>query len=101
MRAVLFGIALALGLAIAIPAPAIGAGCCHRPRSPLIPRAAWQLLISSPEGKDPKADINANRGGGGRWYANPIWMAIGGLAVPGSVLIVMAVRGGGTTIVKE
>jgi hypothetical protein len=48
-------------------------------------------------------DINVNKGGGGgRWYANPMWIAIGGLAVIVLlVLIVMAARGGGTTIVKE
>ena len=101
MRAVLFGIALALGLAIAIPAPvsaldmsstAIAAGS-----SSTVAAADFQ-----PEGKDLKVDINVNRGSGGRWYANPVWMAIGGLAVLVLlVLIVMAVRGGGTTIVKE
>jgi hypothetical protein len=102
MRAVLFGIALAFGLAIAVPAPvsvldvsstAIAAGS-----SSTVAAADFQ-----PEGKDLKVDINVNRGtSGGRWYANPVWMAIGGLAVLVLlVLIVMAVRGGGTTIVKE
>jgi hypothetical protein len=48
-------------------------------------------------------DINVNRNGGGsRWYANPMWIAIGALAVIVLiVLIVMAARGGGTTIVRE
>jgi hypothetical protein len=47
-------------------------------------------------------DINVNKGGGGsRWYANPMWIAIGGLAVLlFVVLIVMVSRGGGTTVVK-
>ena len=46
-------------------------------------------------------DINVNKGGGGRWYANPVWIAIGGLAVLVLIaLIVMAARGGGTTVVK-
>jgi len=46
-------------------------------------------------------DINVNRGGGGRWYANPVWIAIGALAVIVLIaLIVMAGRGGGTTVVK-
>ena len=102
MRAVLFGIALAFGLAIVVPAPvsvldvsstAIAAGSSSTV-------AAGDL---QPEGKDLKVDINVNRGSsGGRWYANPVWMAIGGLAVlVVLILIVMAVRGGGTTIVKE
>lgn len=47
-------------------------------------------------------DINVNHGGGGgRWYANPMWIAIGALAVIVLIaLIVMAGRGGGTTVVK-
>lgn len=48
-------------------------------------------------------DINVNHGGGGgRWYANPMWIAIGALAVIVLIaLIVMAGRGGGTTVVKD
>ena len=48
-------------------------------------------------------DINLNKGGGGggRWYANPVWIAIGGLGLLFVlVLVVMAARGGGTTVVK-
>ena len=53
--------------------------------------------------KDVNVDINVNRGSGGRWYASPVWIAIGGLAVLiVLVLLVMAMRGGGgTTIVRE
>jgi hypothetical protein len=101
MRAVVFGIALALGLAIAIPAPVsaldLSSTAITADSSSTVVAADFQ-----PDGKDLKVDINVNRGGGGRWYANPVWMAIGGLAVLVLlVLIVMAVRGGGTTIVKE
>jgi amino acid transporter len=47
-------------------------------------------------------DINVNHGGSGRWYANPVWIAIGALALIVLVaLIVMAGRGGGTTVIKE
>jgi hypothetical protein len=47
-------------------------------------------------------DININKGeGGNRWYANPMWIAIGGLALLLLlVLIVTVSRGGGTTVVK-
>jgi hypothetical protein len=54
----------------------------------------------------PKAqvDINVNRNGGGRWYASPVWIAIGVLAlILILLLIVLATRsggGGGTTIVR-
>ena len=56
---------------------------------------------AQPSGKV-DVDINVNRGqGGGRWYANPVWIAIGALAVIVLIaLIVMAGRGGGTTIVR-
>jgi len=58
------------------------------------------------ETKEYKLDIDIDRGGGDArvWYANPIWIAIGGVALVLFIaLIVMASRGGsgGTTIVKE
>jgi hypothetical protein len=47
-------------------------------------------------------DINTHSGGGGAWWASPVWMAIGGIAlVLLIVLIVMAARGSGTTVIKE
>jgi hypothetical protein len=47
-------------------------------------------------------DINVNHHGGGRWYANPVWIAIGALAlIVLIVLIVMAARGGGTTVIRD
>jgi hypothetical protein len=52
--------------------------------------------------KDVNVDINVNRGGG-RWYASPVWIAIGAIAaVVVLLLIVLIARGGGgTTIVRE
>ena len=47
-------------------------------------------------------DIDVNDGGGSAWWTNPVWIAIGIIGVLVLVLIiVMAARGGGTTIVKE
>jgi hypothetical protein len=49
----------------------------------------------------PQINVEINQGGARRWYENPVWMAIGGLAlVMLIVLIVMATKGGGTTVVK-
>ena len=54
----------------------------------------------------PKAqiDIDINKGGGGRaWYANPMWIAIGGIALVVLILLVVTASrggGGGTTIVR-
>jgi hypothetical protein len=50
----------------------------------------------------PQINVEVNRGGRG-WYANPVWVAIGGVAlVLVILLIVMAARGGGggTTVVR-
>lgn len=52
--------------------------------------------------KPPQINVEINKGGGGRaWYQNPVWIAIGALAfVLLVVLIVMAAKGGGTTVLK-
>lgn len=55
-----------------------------------------------PAQQPPQINVEVNRGGG-RWYANPMWIAIGGVAaLLLIVLIVMAARGGGggTTVVR-
>ena len=50
---------------------------------------------------DKQIDINISTGGE-QWYLSPVWLAVGGLALIVLIMfIVMAVRGGGTTIVKE
>ena len=47
-------------------------------------------------------DINVNHHSGGRWYADPVWIAIGALAlIVLIVVIVMASRGGGTTVIRD
>ena len=50
----------------------------------------------------PVINVEINKGGGSKaWYANPVWIAIGGLALLVLiVLVVMALKGGGTTVVK-
>jgi hypothetical protein len=46
-------------------------------------------------------DINTH-GGGGAWWTSPIWIAIGIIAlVLLIVIIAMAARGSGTTVIKE
>jgi len=47
-----------------------------------------------------EVDIDTDRGGA--WYTSPVWIAIGVIAlVLLIVLIIMATRGGGTTIVRD
>lgn len=56
-----------------------------------------------PPAQPPAINVEVNHGGRG-WYANPVWIAIGGLALVVVILmIVMAARGsgpGGTTVVR-
>ena len=47
-------------------------------------------------------DINTHGGGGGAWWNNPVWIAIGVIALVLLVVIIaMAARGSGTTVIKE
>ena len=42
------------------------------------------------------------RGGGVRWYRNPVWVALGVLGVIVILLlVVIAARSGGTTVIKD
>jgi hypothetical protein len=55
----------------------------------------------APQGKV-DIDIDVNRRGGGDWWANPMWIAIGVIGIVLLVVIVaMVARGGGTTVIKE
>jgi predicted nicotinamide N-methyase len=50
---------------------------------------------------DVNIDVNKG-GGGGDWWANPVWIAIGAIGLVLLVVIVaMVARGGGTTVIKE
>lgn len=63
---------------------------------------ALQAAPQAPQTPKAQVDINVHHGGG-RWYASPVWIAIGVLAVIVILLlIILAARGGGggTTIVK-
>jgi hypothetical protein len=47
-------------------------------------------------------DINTHGGGNAAWWTSPIWIAIGAIALVVLILIiVMAARGSGTTVIKE
>ena len=98
--------AAVLLLAIATPAYAT-------PHPDLVPAveavtlAPVALTIAAVQESQPpaevKVDISTSKSGGGTWYTQPMWLAIGGLALLVIILIaVMAARGGrnNTTIVK-
>ena len=57
-------------------------------------------FAQQPSGQlDVNIDVNE---GGGAWWTNPVWIAIGVIALVLLVMIVaMAARSGGTTVIKE
>lgn len=96
MRALLLSLALAGALCAAAPGQASPSGVATTSVSAPAPVYAMQI-------PDKKIEITiGERGGDVRWYRNPVWMAIGGLAAVVLVLlIVLIARGGGTTIIKD
>jgi hypothetical protein len=67
------------------------------------PLAVPALALAQGQPVQGKLDIDINtHSGGGAWWANPIWIAIGAIALVLLILIiVMAARGSGTTVIKE
>jgi hypothetical protein len=99
MRGFLISLAAAFVLATTMPAHANVAKSSGVP-SMSSPSAVVFALQQVPD-KTIDINISTNRGGG-KWYANPVWIGIGALAViVVLLLVVLAARGGGTTIVKE
>jgi hypothetical protein len=104
MRGVLLSLVCAAGLLALTPTKSIAS---FAPGHAVVSAAAPVFAMQQP-GKSVDININTNTGGGGRWYRNPMWIAILAIgAVVLLMLIVMAARGGsgssgggGTTIVK-
>lgn len=46
-------------------------------------------------------DVDVDADGGGAWYANPIWIAIGVVALIAVIALVATASRGGTTIIKD
>ena len=67
------------------------------------PLAVPALALAQGQPVQGKLDIDINtHSGGGAWWASPIWIAIGAIALVLLILIiVMAARGSGTTVIKE
>ena len=100
MRGVLLSLVCAAGILAMVPA---ASSASVAPVHPSI--SAVTAPIFALQATDKKVDINiTTSSGGGRWYRNPVWIAIGAIAVVVLLLlVVLAARGGGgagTTIVK-
>jgi hypothetical protein len=102
--------ALLLTLALvtrALPGPAVHDRPAFQPFAIVLsaPAAMVSTQQQPPtQPQPPQINVEVNRGSRG-WYLNPVWVAIGGLAlVVVILLIVMAARGGGgsggTTVVR-
>ena len=96
MRTFIATFVLVLGLGAALPIV---------DETMLAPGSTTAYAQQAPAAQQPQAptiNVEVNRGGRA-WYLNPVWMAIGGVAlVLVILLIVMAARGGGggTTVVR-
>ena len=98
MRGFLICLAATFVLAISAPAHA------NVVKSSSVPSiSSPSTVVYALQTPDKKIDINISTNkGGGKWYANPVWIAIGAVAaIVVLLLVVLAARGGGTTIVKE
>jgi hypothetical protein len=97
MRGILLSMAFAFALVATAPARATIAAPSPSPSiSPAAPVYALQI-------PDKKIEVTVGeRGAGVAWYRNPVWIAIGVLAIIVLLLlVVLAARGGGTTVVKD
>jgi len=53
-------------------------------------------------GVQPNVDIDITETGGAQWWADPVWIGVGIVALILLIVIVaLATRGGGTTVIKE
>lgn len=96
MRGFLLSLGFAMLVSSAAPAQAA--------RSTIAPSLVQASPVYALQVPDKKIEITVgDRGVSARWYRNPVWIAIGVLAVIVLLLLViLAVRGGGgTTIIRE
>jgi hypothetical protein len=61
-----------------------------------------RLVAAEQQPSTPAIDVEVDVNRGGDWWADPVWIAIGAVALVVLILLIaMAVRGGGTTVIKE
>ena len=95
MRSFLLSLGIVFGLLL-IPAIDGGASVAPGPALSAVVHAADSAELS----QAPQINVEVNKGGGGKWYASPVWIAIGVIGgVLVLMLIVMALKGS-TTVVK-
>jgi len=99
MRTVLVTLAMVFGMVLLIPASVPG----HAATTGVVFAApSVPAVQNNPPATPPQINVEVNHGGRA-WYASPVWVAIGVIALVLVVmLIAMAARGGGggTTVVR-
>jgi hypothetical protein len=98
MRTSVLALILIAGLA-ATPALSADAIASQAPAATAQPSS--QPPPDPPPAQPPRIDVDIDTDSGGVWYTQPIWIALGVVALIVIVaMLVMAGRGGGTTIVR-
>jgi len=93
MRGALVSLAFALAVLIVAPAHTVSAA----PSS-----GTTVIALQQEQAPDQKIDITVQRPGGVAWYRNPVWIAIGILAIiVVLLLIVMVAKGNDTTVIRQ
>ena len=93
------GAALLLASAPAPRAQALTVPVVTAPSVRAVARTTITAITTTTQ--DAKVDINVNDRKGGAWYTNPVWIAIGIIALVLIIaLIAMAGRGRDTTVIK-
>ena len=93
------GAALLLASAPAPRAQAMNLPVVTRPSVRTVANIAITSIVTTTQ--DAKIDINVNDHKAGAWYTNPVWIAIGIIALVLIIaLIAMAGRGRDTTVIK-
>ena len=93
------GAALVLASAPAPRAQAMNVPVVTAPSARAATSAAITSIVAITQEAKLEVDVNDNRGGA--WYTNPVWIAIGIIALVLIIaLIAMAGRGRDTTVVK-
>ena len=93
------GAALLLASAPAPRAQAMSMPVVSAPSVRVITNTTITSIVTTTQ--DAKVDINVNDHKGGAWYTNPVWIAIGIIALVLIIaLIAMAGRGRDTTVIK-
>jgi hypothetical protein len=87
VMACLFALGLLTSGVVTLPAPVTDSG---------------HVVALAQEVPSGELNVDIDTDGGGAWWANPVWIGIGIVALILLVVIVaMSARGGGTTVIKD